>query len=160
MLLVIVWIVVATRLAASNIEHSRTEGTARFGQLAKARILAEQARTDETLQLIARGDITASEASFDSHVDELGTLLDKGPSATADGVMKWTASHRKQVEAYLRGDYPAAVAQAVGPGPTLRRRSSPSSNPACARRSSNPRHAARWSVCRGCDGVGQRGRLC
>ena len=61
-LLVIVWIVVATRLAAGNIEHSRTEGTARFGQLAKARILAEQARTDETLQLIARGDITASES--------------------------------------------------------------------------------------------------
>ena len=61
-LLVIVWIVVATRLAAGDIEHSRTEGTARFGQLAKARILAEQARTDETLQLIARGDITASEA--------------------------------------------------------------------------------------------------
>ena len=116
-LLVIVWIVVATRLAADNIEHSRTEGTARFGQLAKARILAEQARTDETLQLIARGDITASEASFDGHVDELGTLLDTAPSATADGVMNWTASHRKQVEAYLGGDYPAAVAQAVGPGP-------------------------------------------
>ena len=48
-LLVIGWIVVATRLAAGNIEDSQTEGTARFGQLAKARILAQQARTDETL---------------------------------------------------------------------------------------------------------------
>ena len=115
-LLAIVWIVIATRLAAGNIEHSRTEGTARFGQLAKARILAEQARTDETLQLIARGDITASERSFDGHIDELGTLLGTGPSAAADGVMKWTASHRKQVEAYL-GDYPAAVAQAIGTDP-------------------------------------------
>ena len=114
-LLAIVWIVIATRLAAGNIEHSRTEGTA-FGQLAKARILAEQARTDETLQLIARGDITASERSFDGHIDELGTLLGTGPSAAADGVMKWTASHRKQVEAYL-GDYPAAVAQAIGTDP-------------------------------------------
>ena len=115
-LLAIVWIVIATRLAAGNIEHSRTEGTARFGQLAKARILAEQARTDETLQLIARGDITASERSFDGHIGELGTLLGTGPSAAADGVMKWTASHRKQVEAYL-GDYPAAVAQAIGTDP-------------------------------------------
>ncbi len=116
-LLAMVWIVMATRLAAGNIEHSRTEGTARFGQLAKARILAEQARTDETLQLIARGDITAGEKSYQGRLGDLRTLLDTGPSAAADGVMKWTASHGKQVEAYLGGDYPAAVAQAIGTDP-------------------------------------------
>jgi hypothetical protein len=116
-LLVIGWIVVATRLAADNIEHSRSEGTARFGELAKARILAQQARTDETLQLIARGDITAGEAAFYGHIDELATLLGAGPSAAADGVAKWTASHRKQVDAYEGGDYPAAVAQAIGTEP-------------------------------------------
>jgi hypothetical protein len=116
-LLVIGWIVVATRLAAGNIDYSRTEGTARIGQLAKARILADQARTDETLQLIARGDITASEKSFHGHIDDLGTLVGTGPSAARDGVAKWTASHRKQVEAYLGGDYPGAVAQAIGTDP-------------------------------------------
>jgi hypothetical protein len=116
-LLVIAWIVVATRLAAGTIEHSRTEGTARFEQLATARILAQQARTDETLQLIARGDITAGEHSFNGHIDDLGTQLGTAPSAAADGVTKWTASHRKQVEAYLGGDYPAAVAQAIGTDP-------------------------------------------
>jgi hypothetical protein len=116
-LLVIAWIVVATRLAAGNIEHSRNEGTARFGQLAKARILAQQARTDETLQLIARGDITASEASFNAHIGDLLTQLGTGPSGAADGVQKWTASHRKQVEAYEGGDYRAAVAQAIGTDP-------------------------------------------
>ncbi len=113
-LLVIGWTVVAIRLAAVNIEQSQTEGTARFGQLAKARILAQQARTDETLQLIARGDITAREKSFSSHIDELSVLLGTGPPAAADAVAKWTASHRKQVEAYEGGDYPAAVAQAIG----------------------------------------------
>jgi hypothetical protein len=116
-LLAIAWIVVATRLAAGHIEHSRTEGTARFGQLAKARILAEQARTDETLQLIEHGDIVAGEASFNGHIGDLGKLIGTGPSAAADGVAKWTASHRKQVEAYLGGDYPAAVAQAIGTDP-------------------------------------------
>jgi hypothetical protein len=116
-LLAIVWIVVATRMAADTIEDSRTEGTARFEQLAKARIVADQARTDETLQLIARSDITAREESFNRHIAELGALLDKGPSATADSVAKWTASHRKQVEAYLGGDYSAAVAQAIGTDP-------------------------------------------
>ena len=116
-LLVIGWIVVVTRLAAGNIEDSQTEGTARFEHLAKARILAQQARTDETLQLIARGDITAREKSFTGHMDELTALLDTGPPAAADAVAKWTASHRKQVEAYEVGDYDVAVAQAIGADP-------------------------------------------
>ena len=116
-LVVIAWIVVATRLAAANIEDSRTEGTAKFGQLAKARILAQQARTDETLQLIGRGDISAGEKSFYGHSDELGTLLDAAPAAAKDGVQKWIASHRKQTEFYERGEYDAAVAQAIGPDP-------------------------------------------
>ncbi|HEV7419802.1 MAG TPA: hypothetical protein VGO30_08155 [Mycobacterium sp.] len=116
-LLVIGWIVVASRLAASSIEQSRTESTVRFDQLAQARILAQKARTDETVQLIAHGDITAGEESFNRHIDELGSQLGTGPSAAADGVRNWTASHRKQVQAYLGGDYPAAVAQAIGPDP-------------------------------------------
>jgi hypothetical protein len=116
-LLVGAWIVAATRLAAGAIEDSRTEGTARFEQLAKARILAQQARTDETLQLITRGDITAGEKRFTGHIDDLGTHLGTEPSTAADGVTKWTASHRKQVEVYLGGDYPAAVAQAIGTDP-------------------------------------------
>jgi hypothetical protein len=116
-LLVIGWVVVATQLAAGEIERSRTEGSERFEQLAKARILAQKARTDETLELIARSDITAGEKSFYGHIDELGKLLNAAPAAAKDGVQKWTASHRKQAEAYEGGDYDAAVAQAIGPDP-------------------------------------------
>ena len=116
-LAVIGWIVVATRLAASAIEHSQTEGTARFDDLAKARILAQQARTDETLELIERGDIKAGEKAFTDHVDQLRTLLGAEPSAAVDGIAKWTESHRKQVEIYLSGDYLGAVVQAIGPEP-------------------------------------------
>ena len=84
MLLVIGWIVGAARLAAGDIERSRTEGTARFGQLAEARILAQQARTDETLQLITRGDITASEKSFYGHIDDLVARIGTAsPAASA-----------------------------------------------------------------------------
>ena len=107
-LLVIGWVVVATQLAASEIERSRTEGSERFEQLANARILAQKARTDETLELIARSDITAGEKSFNGHIDELSKLLDAAPAAAKDGVQKWTASHRKQAEAYDGGDYDAA----------------------------------------------------
>jgi hypothetical protein len=117
-LLVIGWIVLATRWAADNIEDSRSEGTAKFEQLATARIVAQQARTDETLELIARSDITDREKSFNGHIEQLTALLVAGPPAAADAVAKWTVSHRKQVEAYEGGDYDAAVAQAIGPSAT------------------------------------------
>jgi hypothetical protein len=116
-ILVIGWVVVATQLAAGEIEHSRTEGTARFEQLAKARILAQQARTVETLELITRGDITAGEKTFHGQLDELSKLLEAAPAAAKDAVQKWTASHEKQAEAYQAGDYPVAVAQAIGADP-------------------------------------------
>jgi hypothetical protein len=115
--LVMLWIVGAVRLAAGDIERGRTEGTARFGQLAEARILAQQARTDETLQLITRGDITASEKSFYGHIDELTARIGIASPEAADAVDKWIASHRMQVDAYRAGDYPAAVAQALGTDP-------------------------------------------
>jgi hypothetical protein len=110
--LLIGWIVVATRLAAGDIDYARTEGTARFGQLAEARILAQQARTDETLQLITRGDINASEKTFYGHVDDLTSRVG-ADSAAAAAVQAWVASHRAHVEAYRAGDYPRAVAQAI-----------------------------------------------
>ena len=36
----------------------------------------------------------------------------------AGSVAAWTASHGKQVEPYQGGDYPAALAQAIGPDPS------------------------------------------
>jgi hypothetical protein len=115
-LAVIGWVVVATQLAAGEVERSQTEGTQKFEKLAQARILAQQARTDETLELISRGDITAGDKSFYGHIDEMTKLLDVGPAATRDAADKWIASHRRQIEVY-NGDYLAAVAQVIGPDP-------------------------------------------
>jgi hypothetical protein len=108
--------VVATRLAAGDTEQGRTEGAAMFQQLAQARILAEKARTDETLELIAHGDICESEKSFHGHIEDLSSRLG-GSQAAAQGVSKWSASHRRGVDAYNNGDYIAAVEQAIGPDP-------------------------------------------
>ena len=44
-------------------------------------------------------------------------LLGTGPSAAADAVQNWTASHRKAVDAYQNSDYNGAVAQTIGPDP-------------------------------------------
>ena len=117
-LLLMVWIVGAVRLAAGDIERGRTEGSARFGQLAEARILAQQARTDETLQLITRGDITASEKSYYGHIDDLVARIGTSSPAASEAVDKWVAGHRVQVDAYRAGDYPAAVTQALDTDPS------------------------------------------
>jgi len=116
-LVAIGWIAVATHLASSEIDHARHRSTARFGQLAAARILAQQGRTDETLQLIARGDITVKETAFRNRINDLLGRLGSGSPAVTEAVHNWTAAHGRQVQAYLGGDYQAAVAQAVGPDP-------------------------------------------
>jgi len=113
--LAIGWIVVANVFVANSIEASRTQGTARFEQLANARVIAQKARTDETLQLISRGDITAGEKSFGDRIGQLTALLEDEDAAGS--VAAWTASHGRQVELYQGGDYPGALAQAIGPDP-------------------------------------------
>lgn len=110
-------VMVATRLAMTDIEQSRSAGLQRLTELAQARIVALQARTGETLQLIARGDITAAETSFKGRIGELSTLLGDGPADAVTGVQKWSDSHRRHADAYRAGDYPAAVALAVGGDP-------------------------------------------
>ncbi|MGY4653534.1 hypothetical protein ACVWWN_007330 [Mycobacterium sp. URHB0021] len=111
------WIVVATRLAAGDIELARAQGTTMFRQFAQARIHAQQARTDETLALIAHGDPTASEASFNGHISDLRALIGTAPPGVTDAVNEWIASHRLQVDDYNSGDYNAAVRQAIAPDP-------------------------------------------
>lgn len=109
------WIVVATRMAATDIEQADTEGTTMFRQFAQARFDAETARANETLALIAHGDPTASEESFTSEIEDLLQQLGPAQSGVGNEVNAWIAGHRKQVEAYNAGDYNAAVQQAIGP---------------------------------------------
>ncbi|KAA0098189.1 hypothetical protein CIW49_14225 [Mycolicibacterium sp. P1-18] len=111
--LVIGWIGVANAFAAHSIELSRRDGTQRFEELANARVLAQKARTEETLQLISRGDITAGEKSYGDRIDELTALVED--EAAAGSVAAWRASHGRQVELYRSGDYAGALTQAIGP---------------------------------------------
>lgn len=109
-----VWVVIATQLAGAAAEKSRAEGTERLEQLANARILAQSARTEETLLLITRGDAAASEERFQELVGDLRGRAHGRSSAALDAVNDWTASHDVQIQAYRDGDYNAAVEQAIG----------------------------------------------
>ncbi|RJO78486.1 hypothetical protein D5S18_05810 [Nocardia panacis] len=114
-LLVALWTVAAGLTAAAAVDNgART----RFETLARARILAQQARAEETLELITRGDITAIETQYRTHSTQLrdrltGTL--SGTAAAWPELAAWSGSHDKQVQAYQRADYPSAVVQAIGP---------------------------------------------
>ncbi|MFQ6395387.1 hypothetical protein ACLMAJ_18210 [Nocardia sp. KC 131] len=117
---VLLWSVIATLVAATDVDTGKSGASTRFETLAQARILAQQARSDETLQLITRGDITAGEADFAEHTAALGDRLAStiGPdSAAAQALSKWRTGHGRQKDAYEAANYPAAVAQAIGSAP-------------------------------------------
>lgn len=108
------WVVVATQLAAGAADRSRAEGTVQLEQLATARILAQRARTEETLLLITRGDATAGETAFQDLVEKLRSRVHGRSSDALDAVNGWTASHDVQIQKYRDGDYNGAVEQAIG----------------------------------------------
>ncbi|MEV0338338.1 hypothetical protein AB0H49_04865 [Nocardia sp. NPDC050713] len=116
----LLWTVLATSVAAAALETGDDAAALRFQTLAEARILAQQARTAETLQLITRGDIAAGEETFTRHTAALRDRLAEvtGPDSPAALRFEgWTAGHRRQLAAYQAADYPAAVDQAIGAGP-------------------------------------------
>lgn len=84
MVLVLGWLGVASFLAAGHIDSGRDRGSAQIERLAEARIAALQARSAESVTLIARGGKSAAdyEASF---VQQMNLLLDtaNGPLAKA-----------------------------------------------------------------------------
>ncbi|MFI6868949.1 hypothetical protein [Nocardia sp. NPDC050406] len=116
-ILTLLWTVTATLVAAQAVDDNATGARARFETLVQARILAQQARTVETLQLVTRGDITESERAFANHTGGLRSRLDTVHDAvTLAEFTAWTDSHARQTEAY-RTDYAAAVDRAIGDGP-------------------------------------------
>ncbi|RBO94061.1 hypothetical protein [Nocardia puris] len=116
----LVWTVAATGVAGAALGAGPGGSASDFETLAEARILAQQARTAETLQLITRGDIAASEEAFTTHTTALRDRVHAvtgEDSAAAQRLQGWTEGHRWQLAAYQSADYPAAVTQAIGTGP-------------------------------------------
>jgi hypothetical protein len=124
----LLWLIVASLVSTSASEHARTEGTQPIDMIARARILAQQARADETLAIVQRGSDTQSEIDYVQHSQALSDELTRqrdsahgrdaaahiGDAVTAfDG---WRAAHRDIEIALERGDYPTAESIAAGSG--------------------------------------------
>ncbi|MGM7644799.1 hypothetical protein ACSVDM_07875 [Nocardia sp. JW2] len=118
--LALLWTVGSTLTAAQLLDTGDSGAGARVENLAGARILAQQARTDETLALITRGDITAPEAAFRTHTADLEQRLAAAGAADSDAaraLTNWNAGHNAQRTAYEKADFTGAVTQAIGTGP-------------------------------------------
>ncbi|WP_235747192.1 hypothetical protein [Nocardia coffeae] len=120
-LVALVWVVVSAITSAGAIDTGAGGPTTRSENLAQARILGQQARTDEMLELITRGDTTGTEADFSAKTGQLHDRLSGVVRADSPVLLQfsqWVAGHRKQVGYYDAANYPAAVEQAIGTAPT------------------------------------------
>ena len=96
---------------------ARTKGAEPLGTAVTARILAQQARADETLGLLKRDSNTQSD-SFDARTAELSQLLDRHPvDGAVDALGGWVRSHEEIRRKLAAGDYPGAVTMARDDGP-------------------------------------------
>ncbi|WP_233434375.1 hypothetical protein [Nocardia yamanashiensis] len=117
--LALLWICVATVAATQSIDAGAHGATTRFETLARARILAQQARTEETLQLVTRGDLTESEKRFEARTGDLKSAVTAAAGADSPAMRaltSWQDGHKLEVAAYQGNDYKGAVAQSIGTG--------------------------------------------
>ncbi|MFI5952259.1 hypothetical protein [Cryptosporangium sp. NPDC051539] len=128
----LVWTTVAIGSAVGGLDLGRERGSEQFIRLAEARVLVLQARADESLTLIARGDGAADERHYVSLLTALvgpdgrhGLFADAADRA-GDGADRariegmaaltrdWLAQHKKVRDLDDRGSYAEAVALATG----------------------------------------------
>lgn len=128
------WLALAALASASHTERSHEEGADPLELLAEAHIAAQQARAEESLLLIARGEDGDAAERYTEQMTLLtgeGGLLEQlndsfgddsglsGPLAEADeSASAWSEGHDEVIKLAREGSYPEAVEMAVGDGET------------------------------------------
>ncbi|MFG1790270.1 hypothetical protein [Nocardia sp. NPDC049149] len=124
-LILLAWTVLAGSVSAASMIHGRDDGAVPASRLTESRILAQQARSAETLKLVSRDATGDYDRTFDANITRLAELLGGYPSsapAAADVrnaipvLGRWRAAHQRMNGTLARGDYNGAAAVATGPG--------------------------------------------
>jgi hypothetical protein len=125
----LLWVMIATLGVISNVDDSRLKGSAQVDTLAQARIATLQARTDETLTLVARGTGKAYQEDYGKVKGRLTGLLDSALASATDPAVRaevesaransnaWFGAHDNVRKADDNGDYASAVRLAIEPVP-------------------------------------------
>lgn len=115
------WLLTAGLISSSYSQRALTESSQPLSELTSARILAQQARTDETMNLLQRASSTTTTTAFDNRLDEIATLIEEGSRSQADGSLAeidgWRRAHRKMQDRLDIGDYHGAVAATISTDP-------------------------------------------
>jgi hypothetical protein len=129
------WLVGSWAASAGHLDAARTDGSAQVQLLAQARIDALQARADEALTLVARGNGGGFEQEYGTVLvalagkDGTGGLLGQARAAATDSRVRarldaaitdtraWRAAHTALRAKDDAGQYPEAVVLATGSGP-------------------------------------------
>ena len=130
--LLLLWLGVSAAVVDHRLDSSRDDGSAQVDVLATARVAALQARADEALTLVARGNGKTFEDDYGAAMARLaggdgsGGLLGQARSGATDDTTReavaaatrlsrdWLAAHRKLRSSDDSGQYAEAVAAAVG----------------------------------------------
>ncbi|WP_345536928.1 hypothetical protein [Phytohabitans rumicis] len=130
--LLVLWLAVSAVLTAGRLDASHDEGSEEVARLADARITALQARTDESLTLVARGNGKVFDDDYTKVMEELvgkddrGGLLGPGDAdpttqaalaAATTEARNWLTAHQKLRDLDNNGQYAQAVTAAVGTEP-------------------------------------------
>lgn len=131
----LLWAAVAFHRQGSDLDESSRDGSAQVTVLARARFAALEARADESLTLVARGDGAVYQKDFERLAATLGDknggggLLERARTAATDATgesttttaaaeyAKWLASHQQVRKLDDGGDYDKAVDLAIGSSP-------------------------------------------
>lgn len=128
MTLVLVWLLIVGLYSRAEATRAADDGARPLEALATIRILAQQARSDETLGLARRGEAAEIEADFRDTSRRLTQLLHGlrdderitvGRSSIEEAISAnddWMAAHERLTALYGAGDHLGAARIAVGPG--------------------------------------------
>ncbi|KXF53367.1 hypothetical protein AXA44_44690 [Rhodococcus sp. SC4] len=128
--ILLAWMLVAGLISSLDTKRALTEGARPMHELTAARILAQQARTEETLKLVRRDSNGDYDAVFEDKSGQLDTLLSSYPhdgdravahdevARAQEAWTRWSSAHDRMNEILTKGDFVSAAMVAIGPGPS------------------------------------------
>lgn len=119
------WMLVAGLVSAASAHRAIRDGSEPLSTFATAQILAQQARTQELLQLVRREEKEEHAQLYQDDTAELRQLLDDYSSPVgrddidraSQALDNWTASHQRMLGSLEIGDWTAAAMTTVGSDP-------------------------------------------
>jgi hypothetical protein len=126
-LIMLIWVGTALVISTSDSRSAKNTAAASLKTVTNLAITAQQARADETLSLIRRGDESVRKQSYYQRIDTMqqqlsdylsrGDAIDKADLADAEQLLKKWRAADDRINAYIAvGNYQAATQVALGTG--------------------------------------------